>query len=154
LLTCTFSSLLGFSSRLDKQQCPACTKPCSLWASLKNDTMDNIKHIFKTHWLTILLSVGLVTTSIIIFQQKKEIKHLNYENSDLEDKVSTLENEKEELQNELDNCNSEKGDYESRSSNQSSNNWSLQNDNDNLERKIRDLEDELDDCQRKLRDCN
>ena len=30
LLTCTFISLLGFSSGLDNQQCPACTKPCSL----------------------------------------------------------------------------------------------------------------------------
>lgn len=35
LLTCTFISLLGFSSGLDKQQCPACTKPCSLYVTLK-----------------------------------------------------------------------------------------------------------------------
>ena len=33
LLTCTFISLLGFSSALDKQQSPACTKPCSLAAT-------------------------------------------------------------------------------------------------------------------------
>jgi len=32
LLTCTFISLLGFSSGLDNQKCPACTKPCSLAA--------------------------------------------------------------------------------------------------------------------------
>jgi hypothetical protein len=33
LLTCTFISLLGFSSGLDNQQCPASTKPCSLAAN-------------------------------------------------------------------------------------------------------------------------
>lgn len=70
--------------------------------------MDKIIQIFKTRWLTILLSIGLISTSIVISKQKKEINDLNYEVSDLEDKVSTLENEKDEIQDALDNCNSEK----------------------------------------------
>ena len=52
--------------------------------------MDKIIQIFKTRWLTILLSIGLISTSIVISKQKKEINDLNYEVSDLEDKVSSL----------------------------------------------------------------
>ena len=70
--------------------------------------MNKVTLIIKKQWLTILLSVGLLTTSVIIFQQKKEIKHLNYEISGLEYRVSDLDNERDELQSELDNCISEK----------------------------------------------
>jgi hypothetical protein len=35
LLSWTFISLLGFSSGLDKQQCPACTKPWTLLAMFR-----------------------------------------------------------------------------------------------------------------------
>lgn len=66
--------------------------------------MDNIIQIFKKHWLTIILSVGLLSMAIILTNKNKEIKSLGYEISDLEDKVSTLENEKEELESELDDC--------------------------------------------------
>ena len=98
-----------------------------------------MKQLLKTHWLTVLLAAGLLTTSIIVFKQKKKIKHLNYEVSDLEDLISNLEDEKAELQNELDNCNSEKADYNNNSYSQSSDNWFLQNGNpdlDDLEGKI------------------
>lgn len=123
--------------------------------------MDKIIQIFKTRWLTIILLVGLVATSIIIFQQKKRNQAPELWNFWSWGKSIYFRKWKKELQNELDNCNSEKDEYESRSSNQSSNNWSLKNDNDDLEndkedleRKVRDLVGELDDCQRKLRDCN
>ena len=45
LLTCTFISLLGFSSGLDKQQCPACTKPCSLCAIISNHP--NMQKVYR-----------------------------------------------------------------------------------------------------------
>lgn len=109
--------------------------------------MDKISQILKAHWLTILFALGLLSISIISIQEQREIQHLKYEVSDLEEKLSSLEDEKDEMENALDHCNSVKNDYENRSTDQSFNNWSLQ-------RRIRDLEDELEDCERKLRDYN
>ena len=52
LLSCTFISLLGFSSGLDNQQCPACTKPCSLGAikNMHSRFKMAIKKIFTKSW--------------------------------------------------------------------------------------------------------
>ena len=80
--------------------------------------MNKINQILKTHWLTIVLSAGLLISIITIISKNKEIKHFKYEVSDLEDKVSDLENEKEELENELENCKSERDNFENNSSNQ------------------------------------
>ena len=49
------------------------------------------------HWLTIILSFGLILMTIVLINKNKEINRLAYEISDFEDKVSTLENEKANL---------------------------------------------------------
>jgi hypothetical protein len=53
--------------------------------------MNKINQILKTHWLTIVLSAGLLISIITIIYKNNEIKHFKYEISDLEDKVSDLE---------------------------------------------------------------
>ena len=87
--------------------------------------MVKINQIFKVHWLTIILSFGLILMTIVLINKNKEINRLAYEISDFEDKVSTLENEEEELESELEDCKSEKFDFESISNNQSYDNSSL-----------------------------
>ena len=62
--------------------------------------MVKINQIFKVHWLTIILSFGLILMTIVLINKNKEINRLAYEISDFEDKVSTLENEEEELESE------------------------------------------------------
>lgn len=69
--------------------------------------MVKINQNFKVHWLTIILSFGLILMTIVLINKNKEINRLAYEISDFEDKVSTLENEKEELESELEDCKSE-----------------------------------------------
>jgi hypothetical protein len=59
--------------------------------------MVKINKIFKVYWLPIILSFGLVLMTIILTNKNKEINRLDYEISDLEDKVSTMENEKANL---------------------------------------------------------
>ncbi len=62
---------------------------------------NNIKHFLRTYWLTILLSTGLLTISIMLVKQRNTIKELTEELSDAEDKIYDIHNEVNKLESSI-----------------------------------------------------
>lgn len=96
--------------------------------------MNKINQIFKNYWLTILLSIGILSLTIILINKNKEINSLENEVSNLENNISTLESEKEDLEVQLEECESEKTSYNIESSYKYGDNWNSKSDvNDSYE---------------------
>lgn len=87
--------------------------------------MNNIRHLMKIHWLTALLLMGVLTTFVMIINQRNEIKSLHYTLSqtqgelrvcryriiNIEDQIDNLGSSVSELRSEVDNLSYEDWKY-------------------------------------------
>ena len=79
----------------------------------------DMNNIIKTHWISVLLGIVILTLIVIFINQKSKINNLESEIDSLEYQLSNCENELNECQDDLSNCEDELDNCES-------NNWNLQ----------------------------
>lgn len=60
----------------------------------------------KSNWITILILIVVIISGFFNYTNRKEMKSLGYEISDLQSDVSTLQEYNEELKQQLEDCES------------------------------------------------